>query len=58
MGNSNTFGVLFLVRSQKEKDGIMPIYARITVDSRTIISVKKSIHLDDWNFGKGLKVII
>jgi site-specific recombinase XerD len=55
MSNSNTFGVLFLVRSQKEKDGIMPIYVRITVDSRrTIISVKKSIHRDDWNFGKGL----
>jgi len=45
----------FLCKKTKEKNNILPIYVRITVDGkRTIIAIKKDIHRDNWNFGKGM----
>lgn len=51
----NTFGIQFVIRKHRIKDGEAPIYARITVNSqRTEISIKKRINLDNWNRGKGI----
>jgi len=55
MKSNSTFGVHFVLRSNKEVNGTAPIYARITVDSnRCEISVKKRIHIDNWNYGRGM----
>jgi len=54
MKTSHTFGIQFITRTTKDEKDIGKVYARITVDkARTEISLKKSIHLDDWNKGKG-----
>jgi site-specific recombinase XerD len=55
MKNVNTFGIQFVIRKHRIKDGEAPIYARITVNTnRCEISVKKRIHTDNWNNGKGM----
>ena len=55
MRTNNTFGVQFITRSNKARNGLFPLYARISVDGRRIeISLKKSIHPDNWNDAKGL----
>lgn len=55
MRNTSTFGVQFITRMNKVKDGLAPIYARITVDSKRIeISLKKWVTLADWNNVKGM----
>lgn len=55
MKNVNTFGIQFVIRKHRIKDGEAPIYARITVNtSRSEISVKRRIHTDNWNNGKGM----
>ncbi|HEY4286272.1 MAG TPA: site-specific integrase [Puia sp.] len=55
MKSNNTFGVHFVLRSQKaEADGKIPVYARITVNgTRCEVSMKHSIDKKDWNTGKG-----
>ncbi len=54
MRTNNTFGVQFITRSNKAKDGLYPIYARISVDGRRVeVSLKKFIHPDNWNDAKG-----
>lgn len=55
MRTTNTFGIQFIARMNKIKDGLVPIYARITVDSRRIeISLKRSIHPTEWNNKRGI----
>jgi integrase len=55
MKNANTFGIQFVIRKHRIKDGEAPIYARITVNTnRCEISVKRRIHTDNWNNGKGM----
>ncbi len=51
----NTFGIVFYLRRQKEKNGRAPVYARITVDGkRTNVSLKKTIAVDNWSPAKGM----
>jgi len=53
--NTSTFGIHFVLRTNKIFNGLAPIYTRITVDSkRCEISVKRKISTDNWDFGKGL----
>lgn len=55
MKKVNTFGIQFVIRKHRIRNGEAPIYARITVNSsRCEISVKKRIHIDNWNNGKGM----
>lgn len=55
MRNTNTFGVQFITRMNKVKDGFAPIYARVTVDGKRVeISLKKWVTLADWNNVKGM----
>ena len=54
MRTNNTFGVQFITRSNKTKNGLYPIYASISVDSHHVeVSLKKFIHPDNWNDAKG-----
>ncbi|MFV0268666.1 MAG: Arm DNA-binding domain-containing protein [Draconibacterium sp.] len=55
MEKMHTFGIQFVIRKHRIKNGEAPIYARITVNSgRTEISVKRRINVDNWNNGKGM----
>ena len=55
MKKINTFGIQFVIRKHRIKDGEAPIYARITVNAeRAEISIKKRIHVDNWNNGRGM----
>ena len=55
MRTKNTFGVQFIIRTNKARHGEVPIYARISVDSKRIeISLKYWINPDNWNQEKGL----
>jgi site-specific recombinase XerD len=54
MRTNNTFGVQFITRTNKAKNGLLPIYARISVDSRRVeVSLKRFIHPENWNDAKG-----
>ena len=54
MRTNNTFGVQFITRTNKAKNGLLPIYARISVDSRRVeVSLKRLISPDNWNDAKG-----
>jgi len=54
MRSNNTFGVQFITRSNKSRDGLHPIYARISVNGRRVeVSLKKVINPDNWNEAKG-----
>jgi len=53
--NNSTFGIHFVLRTNKIINGLAPIYTRITVDAkRCEISVKRKILSDNWDFGKGM----
>lgn len=55
MKNSNTFGVHFYLRTNKEQDGKCPVYARIVVNSNRVeLSIKTSLSKTDWNESKGI----
>jgi len=55
MKKMNTFGIQFVIRKHRIKDGEAPIYARVTVNTeRAEISIKKRIHVDNWNNGRGM----
>lgn len=55
MRTTNTFGVQFITRANKAKDGLLPIYVRITVDGRRVeISLKRWINPTSWNMAKGM----
>ena len=50
-----TLGIHFVLRMNKITNGIAPIYARITVNSkRCEISIKRKIPVENWNIGKGV----
>ena len=54
MRTNNTFGVQFITRTNKAKNGLLPIYARISVDSRRVeVSLKRFISPGNWNDAKG-----
>lgn len=54
MRTNNTFGVQFITRSNKAKEGLYPLYARISVDGRRVeVSLKKFINPVNWNDAKG-----
>ena len=55
MRTTNTFGMQFITRMNKVKDGLAPIYARVTVDARRVeISLKRFINPVEWNGKKGV----
>jgi site-specific recombinase XerD len=55
MKTANTFGISFYLRRYKIKDGKVPIYVRITVDSkRTDLALKTDIEIEKWNSLKGI----
>ena len=55
MNKINTFGIQFVIRKHRIKDGKAPIYARITVNtSRCELSVKRRVNIDNWSNGKGM----
>lgn len=55
MKKMNTFGIQFIIRKHRIKDGKAPIYARITVNTeRAEISIKKRIHVENWNNVRGM----
>jgi len=48
-----TFSTTFILRSSKTKNGLTPIYCRITVNgNRVEFSIKKSIEEKNWTTGK------
>ncbi len=60
MITKNTFGVQFLTRPDKLKDGKVPVYARVTVNKDiTHIALKQWIDYRSWDnrkgFAKGIK---
>ena len=55
MKTTSTFGIHFVLRSNKIIDGTAPIHARITVNSsRCELSIKRRIPITNWNKGKGM----
>lgn len=55
MSTANTFGVHFILRMNKEKNGIAPIYVRISVNGGRIeMSLKKKIKVSDWHPSRGM----
>ena len=54
MKTTNTFGVHFLIRQDKLKEGKAPVYARITVNTnRILIGLKQWIDPKSWDMRKG-----
>ncbi len=55
MNTTGTFGIHFVLRSNKAYDGTAPIYARITIDKhRFEISLKQKIADANWNSARGM----
>jgi hypothetical protein len=55
MISKNTFGIQFIIRFNKTKDGKVPIYVRKTVDSQRVeMSLKRCIQPIEWSAAKGL----
>lgn len=55
MRTANTFGVHFILRMNKEKNGSAPVYVRITVNgARVEMSLKKKVNVLDWNSSRGI----
>lgn len=54
MRSTNTFGVQFIIRKNKLRDGLAPIHARITVNGHRVeVSMKRRIHPSHWNSSRG-----
>jgi integrase/recombinase XerD len=52
--NANILSVRFFVKKYKAKENIAPIYARISIDGRSVdISLKRNIDLANWNPSRG-----
>ena len=50
MKTTNTFGVRFFIKKDKIKNGKAPIYARVTVNGKSVdISLKREINTAVWN---------
>ena len=55
MTSSSTFGVHFVLRSNKSQKGKLPVYARVTVNgTRCELALKQYLNPSDWNAGKGI----
>jgi site-specific recombinase XerD len=55
MRTNNTFGIHFVLRTNRGKNGKSAIYVRIVVNkSRSEIALKRQIDGSDWNASKGL----
>ncbi len=55
MRSNNTFGIHFIARMNKVKNGTAAVYTRIVVDkSRCEISLKKKVEVRDWNQARAL----
>lgn len=54
MKGKNTFGVQFILRQERSRDGKSPVYARVTVNgTRAEITVKALVKPDEWNEKRG-----
>jgi integrase len=52
---NKTFSVIFLTKKDKERNGKLPVYMRITVDGcRTDLSMKQWVKQEQWSFIKGM----
>ncbi|MCM4154410.1 Arm DNA-binding domain-containing protein [Gramella sp. AN32] len=50
MRNSVTFGIVFIPKSSKAKNGKVPLYARITLNGERIeLSLQRRITLNLWD---------
>lgn len=55
MTSSGTFGVHFVLRSNRQQNGKSAVYARITVNgTRCELALKEYLSPGDWNAGKGM----
>lgn len=56
MNNANTFGVHYVLRAnKKDRNGLSPVYARITVNgTRCEMAIKHYLSPNDWDIGKGM----
>ena len=55
MRSDYSFGIHFILRMNKVRDGKAPVYARIVVNkTRCEVSLKKVVELKDWNQGRGV----
>lgn len=55
MRTSNTFGIHFILRENRGKNGLSAIYMRIVVNkSRSEVALKRQVAADDWSEAKGL----
>ncbi|MDF1550961.1 MAG: Arm DNA-binding domain-containing protein [Bacteroidales bacterium] len=55
MRTNNTFGVQFITRTNKTRNGVSPLYARISVEGRNVeVSLKQFIDPGIWNCVKGM----
>lgn len=54
MRTSNTFGIHFILRENRGKNGLAAIYMRIVVNkSRSELALKRQVALADWNDARG-----
>ncbi|MDA9555663.1 site-specific integrase [Pelobium sp.] len=55
MRTKNTFGIHYVLRTNRGEKGKAAIYVRIVVNkTRTEMSLKKSVGIDEWNDAKGM----
>jgi site-specific recombinase XerD len=55
MRTSNTFGIHFVLRENRGKNGLSAIYMRIVVNkSRSEVALKRQVAASDWSEAKGL----
>lgn len=54
MKTKNTFGISFFIKKYKLSNEQAPVYARITVDGKSLdLSAKRKVHLRNWDEGRG-----
>lgn len=52
--NANILSIRFFVKKYKAKENMAPIYARISIDGRSVdISLKRNIDVANWNASRG-----
>jgi site-specific recombinase XerD len=55
MRTSNTFGIHFILRENRGKNGLSAIYMRIVVNkSRSEVALKRQVAASDWSEAKGM----
>jgi len=53
MRTRTTFGISFFIKKYKASNGKAPIYARITVNGKSIdLSIKRKIEIESWDSGR------